>query len=161
MDKTPSLTRALVGLTLLIAVIAGGYLALKWGSDNENERDRIEEPQVLVRFEGIQSWEGRVAKLTLLTDGTGTVSFRNESRPNSTRSADLALTDKEVRSVVETLEATPLAKKGIIWSDSGCFDCNEYRIEYNGSTAIGTALTKKLQPAVRLFDKISKDALRL
>jgi hypothetical protein len=161
MDKTPSLTRALVGLTLLIAVIAGGYLALKWGSDNENENAaQRDEPSVLVKYEEIGGWTGEETRMTLLTDGTGSVSWEKPHIKGKHAEAEVTLADRELHSLTAALDATPLGKRRIR-PNAVCYDCNEYTIEYRGASVKIWLPNKRFRPAIRILDEISEDALRL
>jgi hypothetical protein len=128
MDKTPSLTRALVGLTLLIAAIAGGYLALKSASDNENEQSRAGGGDVLfVRSGGVA---GERVRLSLQEDGT--VRWARAGSDGATNAREDVV--RNVDPIFNALDAAGWPDQEEIYPPTpGCADCYQYDITFRGT----------------------------
>jgi hypothetical protein len=137
MDKTPSLTRALIGLTLLIAAIVGGYLALKAASDSERQKE-VEEDTSSIRFVRSGGIAGRTAVLVLDESGSGRVT---EDAGTGTKTKRVDLTARDRTRLATAFEAAGWPDDEELYPPGGCADCYQYDITYSGVH-------------VRLFDPI-------
>jgi hypothetical protein len=146
-DKTPSLTKALVGLTLLIAAIVGGYLALKSASDTERANDAGGTSGV-IRYTRSGGFTGEATTLVLQSDGTGHVT--KEKGPKKS----VALSEKEMRALEEALDDAGLPRIGMANNPGGCADCYQYDITYEGArVVVFPPVPDDFRPALRALNR--------
>ena len=155
MDKTPSLTRALIGLTLLIAAIVGGYLALRAGSDSERRKE-ARERGTAIRFVRSGGWGG-TATLVIDDEGSGRITEENGAGKTA-NPVDLKARD-ETR-IVTAFSETSWPEKSKFYSTGGCADCYLYNITYGGvRVSFSLRTPKRFTKVVRVVNSVLKSEL--
>lgn len=160
MERTPSLRRAIIGLTLLIAATVASYLALQSASDGRSSSAGEEVSSVLVRYSELGGWTGELVKLTVREDGTGSASLESVVNTKKGSSAPIDLSPTELRSIVTSMEDTPLKKTGRDLVKATCMDCNEYTIHYKGSSLKAWRINSIFRAAIKELRGVAKDALK-
>ena len=150
MDKTPSLTRALVGLTLLIAAIAGGYLALKWGSDKENE-DGSGGTGDEIRFVRSGGFTGQTTTVVLQEDGR----VRLETPEPGREAAGAEVAPRRIDRIFAAIEESDWPDREELYPPTGCADCYQYDITYRGTHV------RLFEPVPAQYERVTRMLSRL
>jgi hypothetical protein len=129
MDKTPSLSRAVIGLTLLIAATAAGYLALRWGSNNENESGLGQRGDE-IRFVRSGGFAGQTTAVLMEKDGT--VRLLDTSEPGQ-KTGPVDVAPRNVDRVFGAIQQSDWPDQEEIYPPGGCADCYRYDITYQGT----------------------------
>ena len=130
MDQTPSLRRALVGLALVIAAIAGGYLLLKSASDRAGDDGTGGGggPNEVVRFVRSGGFVGETHRLVLHESGRGTLHGQNIDKPG----VSIDIGKRRLDGLVEQLDEVWPEERDTINDPNACADCYQYDITYDG-----------------------------